>query len=46
MVPVMLSPNEFVLNEGAVKHFGVAKLNKMNEAGLNNQARRGLIRSA
>lgn len=46
MIPVRLSKNEFVLNEGAVKHFGLAKLNKMNEVGLNNQAQRGLIRRA
>jgi hypothetical protein len=45
-VPQMLSKGEFVLNEGAVKHFGLAKLQKMNEAGLKNQASRGLIRSA
>ena len=45
-VPAMLSKGEFVLNEGAVKHFGLAKLNKMNEVGLNNQAARGLIRRA
>lgn len=45
-VPAMLSRNEFVLNEGAVKHFGLDKLNKMNSVGLENQARRGLIRSA
>lgn len=44
MVPAMLSRNEFVLNEGAVKHFGLAKLNKMNEVGLQNQEARGLIR--
>lgn len=43
-VPAMLSKGEFVLNEGAVKHFGLAKLNKMNEVGLNNQEARGLIR--
>lgn len=41
-VPAMLSDGEFVLNEGAVKHFGLAKLNKMNEIGLQNQQRRGL----
>jgi hypothetical protein len=46
VVPAMLSRGEFVLNEGAVKHFGLAKLNKMNEVGLNNQAARGLIRRA
>jgi hypothetical protein len=45
-VPAMLSRNEFVLNEGAVKHFGLDKLNKMNAVGLDNQARRGLIRGA
>jgi hypothetical protein len=45
-VPAMLSRGEFVLNEGAVKHFGLSKLNKMNEVGLNNQAQRGLIRRA
>lgn len=45
-VPQMLSKGEYVLNEGAVKHFGLAKLQKMNEVGLKNQASRGLIRSA
>jgi hypothetical protein len=45
-VPIMASSGEFVLNEGAVKHFGLAKLNKMNEVGLQNQERRGLIRRA
>lgn len=43
-VPAMLSRGEFVLNEGAVKHFGLARLNKMNEVGLQNQEARGLIR--
>jgi hypothetical protein len=43
MVPAMLSPGEFVLNEGAARHFGEDKLNKMNAIGLENQARRGLI---
>ena len=41
-VPAMLSDGEFVLNEGAVKHFGLAKLQKMNEVGLKNQQDRGL----
>lgn len=41
-VPAMLSAGEFVLNEGAVKHFGLAKLTKMNEVGLKNQQARGL----
>jgi len=41
-VPAMLSRGEFVLNEGAVKHFGLAKLTKMNEVGLKNQQARGL----
>lgn len=45
-IPAMLSDGEYVLNEGAVKHFGLAKLNKMNEIGLKNQERRGLIRRA
>jgi hypothetical protein len=45
-VPAMLSRNEFVFNEGAVKHFGIDKLNKMNAIGLQNQAQRGLVRSA
>jgi hypothetical protein len=40
--PVYLSDGEFVLNEGAVKHFGLAKLKKMNEVGLKNQEARGL----
>lgn len=44
MVPSLLSKGEFVMNEGAVKHFGIAKLNKMNEVGLQNQEARGLIR--
>ena len=44
MVPARLSAGEFVLNEGAVKHFGLAKLKKMNEVGLKNQAARGLLR--
>lgn len=43
-VPALLSRGEFVLNEGAVKHFGLAKLSKMNEVGLQNQEARGLIR--
>jgi len=43
MVPVRLSKGEYVLNEGAVKHFGLAKLNKMNEVGLKKQAQRGLL---
>lgn len=43
MVSAMLSPNEFVFNEGAVRHFGLDKLNKMNAIGLQNQAQRGLI---
>lgn len=41
--PVYLSDGEFVLNEGAVKHFGLAKLKKMNEVGLKNQEARGLM---
>jgi len=41
-VPAMLSDGEFVLNEGAVKHFGLARLSKMNEVGLKNQQDRGL----
>jgi len=45
-VPAMLSRNEFVFNEGAVRHFGIDKLNKMNAIGLQNQAQRGLVRSA
>lgn len=45
-IPVFLSDGEFVLNEGAVKHFGLSKLNKMNEVGLQNQRARGLIRRA
>ncbi len=40
--PVYLSNGEFVLNEGAVKKFGLAKLQKMNKAGLENQKSRGL----
>lgn len=43
MIPAKLSKGEFVLNEGAVKHFGLSKLNKMNEVGLKNQAHRGLL---
>jgi hypothetical protein len=41
-VPAMLSHGEFVLNEGAVKHFGLSKLEKMNKVGLENQKARGL----
>lgn len=41
---IRASDGEFVLNEGAVKHFGLAKLNKMNEVGLQNQKSRGLLR--
>lgn len=44
-IPAMLSDGEFVLNEGAVKHFGLAKLTKMNEVGLKNQEARGLRRA-
>jgi hypothetical protein len=44
--PIYLSDGEFVLNEGAVKHFGLSRLNKMNEVGLKNQEARGLIRSS
>jgi hypothetical protein len=44
MIDAKLSDGEFVLNEGAVKHFGLAKLNKMNEVGLKNQQSRGLLR--
>lgn len=42
LIDIKASAGEFVLNEGAVKHFGLAKLNKMNEIGLQNQERRGL----
>lgn len=42
MIDIKVSDGEFVLNEGAVRHFGLAKLNKMNEVGLENQERRGL----
>jgi hypothetical protein len=41
-VPAMLSHGEFVLNEGAVKKYGLAKLEKMNKEGLKNQQARGL----
>jgi hypothetical protein len=41
-VPAMLSDGEFVLNEGAVKHFGLSRLEKMNKVGLDNQKARGL----
>lgn len=41
-VPAMLSDGEFVLNEGAVKHFGLSRLEKMNKVGLENQRARGL----
>lgn len=40
---IAASDGEFVLNEGAVKHFGLAKLHKMNEIGLQNQKSRGLL---
>lgn len=43
-IMIRASDGEFVLNEGAVKHFGLAKLNKMNEIGLQNQKARGLLR--
>lgn len=33
-IPAMLSDGEYVINAEAVKHFGVDKLNKMNEVGL------------
>jgi hypothetical protein len=33
-IPAMLSDGEYVLNAEAVKHFGLDKLNKMNETGL------------
>lgn len=42
MVPARLSDGEFVLNEGAVKHFGLARLKKMNDVGIKNQEARGL----
>lgn len=42
--PVYLSNGEFVLNEGAVRHFGLAKLQKMNSVGLQNQVARGIKR--
>lgn len=42
VIDIKVSNGEFVLNEGAVKHFGLAKLEKMNEIGLENQGRRGL----
>lgn len=42
-VLIRASDGEFVLNEGAVKHFGLAKLHKMNEIGLQNQKSRGLL---
>jgi hypothetical protein len=41
-VPAMLSHGEFVLNEGAVKKYGLSKLEKMNKEGLKNQQARGL----
>jgi len=41
-IPTLLSNGEFVLNEGAVKAFGLAKLEKMNKIGLENQKARGL----
>lgn len=42
VIDIKVSNGEFVLNEGAVRHFGLAKLQKMNEVGLENQERRGL----
>ena len=33
-VPAQLSAGEYVLNAEAVKHFGLDRLNKMNEVGL------------
>lgn len=41
-IPARLSDGEFVLNAEAVKHFGVDKLEKMNEVGL--QKRYGIRR--
>jgi hypothetical protein len=42
LIDIKASNGEFMLNEGAVRHFGLAKLEKMNEIGLQNQERRGL----
>lgn len=42
LIDIKASNGEFILNEGAVRHFGLAKLEKMNEIGLHNQERRGL----
>jgi hypothetical protein len=42
MVPALLSDGEFVLNAEAVQHFGLDRLNKMNQRGL--EIRRGLQR--
>lgn len=43
-VLIAASDGEFVMNEGAVKEYGLAKLKKMNEVGLRNQQARGLMR--
>ena len=42
-VPALLSDGEFVMNAEAVQHFGLDRLNKMNQKGL--EIRRGLQRS-
>lgn len=36
-IPAQLSDGEYVLNAEAVKHFGIDRLNKMNEQGLKNR---------
>jgi hypothetical protein len=44
-IPARLSDGEYVLNADAVRHFGIARLDKMNEVGLRmRQSRAGGIR--
>ena len=36
-IPALLSDGEYVLNAEAVKHFGMDRLEKMNQVGLNKR---------
>lgn len=40
-VPIDASDGEFVMNADAVRHFGLSKLEKMNEVGLKMREKRG-----
>lgn len=40
-IPAKLSDGEFVMNADAVRHFGLSKLEKMNEVGLRMREKRG-----